>query len=84
MRGQTVVVSVALLVLCCLLIAQHGESAAGILPLQQNEAEKQAEDSLGDEAPDSETGLVVGSVRLGGSAEVKRDTEAGELEPSCV
>lgn len=83
MRSQTVVVSVALLALCCLLIPGPGESAGGIVSLQQNELEEQAGDLLRDEFledPESEKEpAAVARSRPGRSAEVRTDTvEAGE------
>lgn len=79
MKSQTVVVSVALLALSCLLlIPRGGESAGGIVSLQQSEGERQAGDLLRDESqddPESEQGLVVDSHTLGSSSKAKRDTE---------
>ncbi|KAK5871190.1 hypothetical protein PBY51_004083 [Eleginops maclovinus] len=78
MRSQTVVVSVALLALCCLLIPRGGESAGGIVSLRQAEAEKQAGDQLRDEPlddPDSDQGLAGDLHQLGRSNKEKRDTE---------
>ncbi len=77
MKSQTVVVSVALLALCCLLSPRGGESAGGI-SLRQTEAERQAGDQLRDESrddPESEQGLAVDPHPLGSSSEDKRDTE---------
>lgn len=76
MKSQTVVVSAALLALCCLMIPRGGESAGGIISLRQAEGEKQAEDQLRDESlddPESEQGLTVDP--LGSSNKDKRDTE---------
>lgn len=78
MKSQTVVVSVALLALCCLLIPREGESAGGIVSLRQTEGEKQAGDQLRDESlddPESEQGLAVDPLPLGSSNKDKRDTE---------
>ncbi|XP_049906199.1 inactive carboxypeptidase-like protein X2 [Epinephelus moara] len=78
MKSQTVVVSVALLALCCLLIPREGESAGGIVALRQTEEEKQAGDQLRDESlddPESEQGLAVDPHPLGSSNKDKRDTE---------
>lgn len=86
MRSQTVVVSVALLALCCLLIPRGGESAGGIVSLRQPEGEKQAGDQLQDESlddPESEQGLAEDPHPLGSSSKAKRGTEeaagAGEI-----
>ena len=76
MKSQTVVVSVALLALCCLLIPRGGESAGGIVSLRQTEEERQAGDQLRDESlddPESEQGLAVDP--LGSSDKHKRDTD---------
>lgn len=79
MRSQTVVVSVALLALCCLLIPRGGESAGGIAALQHPEGERRAGDhqpqdeSLDD--PESERGLAGDPQPVGGSNRDKRDTE---------
>ncbi|XP_062272813.1 inactive carboxypeptidase-like protein X2 isoform X1 [Scomber scombrus] len=79
MKSQTVVMSVALLALCCLLlIPRGGESAGGIVSLRQSEGERQAGDLLGDESldnPESEQGLVVDPHPLENSSKAKRDTE---------
>ncbi len=78
MKSQAVVVSVALLALCCLLIPKGGESAGGIVSLRQTEEEKQAGDQLRDESlddPESEQGLALDPHPLGSSNKHKRDTE---------
>lgn len=79
MKSQTVVMSVGLLGLCCLLlIPTGGESAGGIVSLRQSEGERQAGDLLRDESlddPESEQGLVVDPHPLGSSSKAKRDTE---------
>ncbi|XP_071338522.1 inactive carboxypeptidase-like protein X2 [Trachinotus anak] len=78
MKSQTVVVSVALLALCCLLIPRGGESAGGIVSLRQPEEEKQAGDQLRDESlddPESEQGLAEDPHPLRSSSKAKRDTE---------
>lgn len=79
MKSQTVVMSVALLALCCLLlIPRGGESAGGIVSLRQSEGERQAGDLLEDESldnPESEQGLVVDPHPLESSSKAKRDTE---------
>ncbi|XP_054466244.1 inactive carboxypeptidase-like protein X2 [Anoplopoma fimbria] len=78
MKSHTVVVSVALLALCCLLIPRGGESAGGIVSLRQTAGEKQAEDQLREESlddPESEQGLTVDPNPLGSSNKDKRDTE---------
>lgn len=76
MKGRAVVVSVALLALCVLLIPREGETAGGIVSLQQAEQERQAGDRLPDESqddPESEQGLT-GDPRPMGTKH-KRDTE---------
>ena len=76
MKSQTVVVSVALLALCCLLIPREGESAGGIVSLRQPEEDKKAGDELRDESlddPESEQGLTGDLLRS--SNKDKRDTE---------
>ncbi|XP_034025763.1 inactive carboxypeptidase-like protein X2 isoform X2 [Thalassophryne amazonica] len=92
MRSPAVVVSVAVLALCCLLIPTRVESAGGILSLQQSEGETQAGGLLPDESlddPEKEEGLAVGSSkkakREAGEAalpgifgRLKRDTEDGK------
>ncbi|XP_020488594.1 inactive carboxypeptidase-like protein X2 [Labrus bergylta] len=79
MKSQTVVVSVALLALCCLLIPREGESAGGIFTLRVTEGERQAADQLQDESlddPESEQhGLTVDPHPLGTSKKDKRDTK---------
>lgn len=78
MKNQTVVVSVALLALCCLLIPRGGESAGGIVSLRQPEGEKQAGDQLQNESlddPESEQGVAEDPHPLASSSKVKRDTE---------
>ncbi|KAM7391591.1 hypothetical protein PAMP_022271 [Pampus punctatissimus] len=79
MKSQTVVVSVALLALCCLLlIPREGESTGGIVSLQQSEEERQTGDLLQEESlddPESEQGLIVDPHPLGSSSKAKRDTE---------
>lgn len=78
MKSQSVVVSVALLALCCLLIPRGGESAGGIVSLRQHGDEKQAGDQLQNESlddPESEQGVAEDPHPLGSSSKVKRDTE---------
>ncbi|XP_040011340.1 inactive carboxypeptidase-like protein X2 [Xiphias gladius] len=78
MKSQTVVGSVALLALCCMLIPRGGESAGGIVSLWQPEGEKQAGDLLQDESlddPESEQGIAEDPHPLGSSSKAKRDTE---------
>lgn len=78
MKSQTVVVSVALLALCCLLIPRGGESAGGIASLRQAEGERQVGDQPRDESmddPESEQGLAVDPHLLGSSSKRKRDTQ---------
>ncbi|XP_070759742.1 inactive carboxypeptidase-like protein X2 [Enoplosus armatus] len=78
MKSQTVVVSVALLALCCLLIPRGGESAGGIVSLRQTEGERQTGDQLRDESrddPENEQGLAVDPHPLGSSNKDKRNTE---------
>lgn len=70
MKSQAVVVSVALLALCCLLIPRGGESAGGIVSLSQ--AGDQLRDEFLDD-PESEQGLVENL--LGSSTKHKRGTE---------
>nr|XP_046242814.1 inactive carboxypeptidase-like protein X2 [Scatophagus argus]XP_046242815.1 inactive carboxypeptidase-like protein X2 [Scatophagus argus] len=73
MNSQAVVVSVALLALCCLLIPRGGESAGGIVSLRLTEGERQAGDLLRDESlddPERDHGLAVDPHALTG-----RDTE---------
>lgn len=65
MISQTVVVSVALLALCCLLFPRGGESAGGIVSLR--------DESLDD--PENEQELAVDPHPLGSSNKDKRDTE---------
>lgn len=73
MKSQTVVVSLALLALCCVLLIPRGvESAGGIVSLRQTEGELQGE-SLDD--PESEQGLSVDPHPPGSSERHKRDTE---------
>ncbi|XP_070689148.1 inactive carboxypeptidase-like protein X2 [Pempheris klunzingeri] len=86
MRSQTVVVSVALLALCCLLIPRGGDSAGGIVSLQQTEGGRQAGDQLGHESlddPESEQGLAVDPHPVGSSnkdeADAEEATQAGVL-----
>lgn len=76
MKSQTVVVSVALLALCCLLIPRGGESAGGIVSLRQPEGDKQAGNELRDESlddPESEQGFTGNLLRS--SNKDKRHTE---------
>ncbi|KAM9359839.1 adipocyte enhancer-binding protein 1 [Symphorus nematophorus] len=84
MKSQSVVVSVALLALCCLLIPRGGESAGGIVSLRQAEEERQAGDQLREESlddPESEQGLAVEVPHpLGSSKKDKRDTEEAAQE----
>lgn len=79
MKSQTVVMSVALLALCCLLLIPiGGESAGGIVGLRQSEGERQLGDLLQDESLDdlkSEQGLVVDPHPLESISKAKRDTE---------
>ncbi|KAG7490517.1 inactive carboxypeptidase X2 [Solea senegalensis] len=82
MKSQTVVVCVALLALCCLLIPRGGESAGGILSLQQAESSRQLEDELPEpdrslEDPESERGLAGDPRPLEiNIIRARRDTEA--------
>ncbi|XP_037633285.1 inactive carboxypeptidase-like protein X2 isoform X1 [Sebastes umbrosus] len=81
MKSQTVVVSVGLLALCCLLIPRGGESAGGIISLQQTEGDKKAGDQLRDDSqddPESEQGLAVDPHPLENSTKDKRDTVEAE------
>ncbi|XP_070820725.1 inactive carboxypeptidase-like protein X2 isoform X2 [Chaetodon trifascialis] len=78
MKSQAVVVSVALLGLCCLLIPRGGESAGGIASLRQAEGERRAGDQPRDESldgPESEQGLEVDPRPLDSSNKHKRDTQ---------
>ncbi|XP_040050817.2 adipocyte enhancer-binding protein 1 [Gasterosteus aculeatus] len=75
MKSQTVVVSVALLALCCLQIPRGGHSAGGIASLQLSGGEKQAEDQRSLDDPESEQGLTGDPHPLGSSIQDKRDTE---------
>lgn len=70
MKSQAVVVSVALLALCCLLIPRGGESAGGIVSLSQTGNQLQDE-SLDD--PESEQGLAEDP--LGSRTKPQRDAE---------
>ncbi len=83
MKSQVVVASVALLVLCCLLIPRGGESAGGIVSLRQPERERQAGDELRDESlddPESVQGLALDQHPLKRSNKPKRDTEEAAKE----
>lgn len=78
MKSHTVVVSVALLALCCLWIPRGGESAGGIVSLQQTEGKRQAGDNLQNEFlddPDNEQGLAEDPHPLRHSNKAKRDTD---------
>lgn len=78
MKSQTVVVSVALLALCCLLVPRGGVSAGRIFSRPQTKGEKQARDELRDESqddPESEQGLAVDPHPLGGSNKDRGGTE---------
>ncbi|XP_060928388.1 inactive carboxypeptidase-like protein X2 [Limanda limanda] len=78
MKSQTVVVSVALLALCCLLIPRGGESAGGIVSLRQAEGGRRAEDHLPNESlddPEKEQGLAEDPNPLGSRSKARRDTE---------
>lgn len=76
MKSRAVTVSVALLVLCCLLIPKGGRSAEGIVSLLHPQKEAQTEDELRDGSLDEPEGqqelaedLLKGSIRL------RRDSE---------
>lgn len=73
MKSQAVLVSVALLALCCLLIPRGGESAGGIVSLSKAGAQLQDE-SLDD--PESEQGLAEEPQRS--STRHKRGAEEAE------
>lgn len=86
MRGQTVVVCVALLALCCVLIPRGGESAGGLLALQQPEGERREGALPGDESqddPETERGLAVERDTPGSAGKVKRDTEEAAVAGEC-
>lgn len=76
MKSQAVTASAALLALCCLLmIPRGGESAGGIVSLQQ------AGDQLRDESPDDperEQGLVADLLPEEGGIKTKREAEANQ------
>ncbi|XP_074526302.1 adipocyte enhancer-binding protein 1 [Halichoeres trimaculatus] len=78
MKSQTVVVSVALLALGCLLILRGAESAGGIVSTRETEGKRQAEGQPHDESlddPESEQrGLAVGPHPLGRSRRNRRYT----------
>lgn len=79
MKSQTVVVSVALLALGCLLIPRGAESAGGIVSTREAEEELQAGGQLREESlddPESEQhGLEVGPHPLGRSKRDRRYSE---------
>ncbi|XP_017162096.1 inactive carboxypeptidase-like protein X2 isoform X1 [Poecilia reticulata] len=80
MKSHTVTASVALLVLCCLLIPRGGRSAGGIASLLQ---EKQTQDQLQDESPDdreSEQELAGDPHPLGRSIKAKREAQGTSQE----
>ncbi|CAJ1067981.1 inactive carboxypeptidase-like protein X2 [Xyrichtys novacula] len=79
MKSQAVVVSVALLALCCLLIPKGGESAGGIVSLREAEGKRQAGGQPRDQSPDDpeseQHGLAVDPHPLEGGKKHRRDTE---------
>uniref|UniRef100_A0A096LW69 Adipocyte enhancer-binding protein 1 n=2 Tax=Poecilia formosa TaxID=48698 RepID=A0A096LW69_POEFO len=80
MKSHTVTASVALLVLCCLLIPRGGRSAGGIASLLQ---EKQTQDQLQDKSlddPESEQELAGDPHPLGRSIKAKREAEGTSQE----
>lgn len=84
MGGQTLVVSVALLLaLCCALIPTGGQSAGGLLALQQPARGRQEGAPLGDYTRDDteeEQGLTAD---LDTPGKVKRDAEEDTVAGEC-